>query len=204
MQMKTAITMDEGVAMPHPIYKYWLFFSFCFRLMTKTKIKNVKINFGKKGRNLFVCWFLRLMAEKMIANRFDCVTHTSSLEDLSSRWPLGVEACAKKKKIRLEKWSSALPQCKWRHTWESRSGKTVLERDPGVPMWCCPDEDDGSIRWASECRSSRFYYANGPTRTKSIHLRRNYFSGHQQQNELKKIPPSQFEKKEKQNKTTES
>jgi hypothetical protein len=98
MQMKTAITMDEGVAMPHPIYKYWLFFSFCFRLMTKTKIKNVKINFGKKGRNLFVCWFLRLMAEKMIANRFDCVTHTSSLEDLSSRWPLGVEACAKKKK----------------------------------------------------------------------------------------------------------
>jgi hypothetical protein len=38
------------------------------------------------------------MAEKMIANRFDCVTHTSSLEDLSSRWPLGVEACAKKKK----------------------------------------------------------------------------------------------------------
>lgn len=78
----------------------------------------------------------------------------------------------------------------------------MLERDPGVPMWCCPDEDDGSIRWASECRSSRFYYANGRTRTKSIHLRRNYFSGHQQQNELKKIPPSQFEKKEKQNKTT--
>lgn len=36
----------------------------------------------------------------MIANIFDCVTHTSSLEDLSSRWPLGVEACAERNKVK--------------------------------------------------------------------------------------------------------
>jgi len=57
MQMKTAITMDEGVAMPHPIYNSLLFL-FLFSVNDQNQnFKNVKNKFKKKKRGIFVCFY---------------------------------------------------------------------------------------------------------------------------------------------------